>query len=116
MLAVKGRVRERVSKNKDIPTGDVELEVFELRILAVSETPPFEIIENCTTNEVTRLKYRYLDLRRPNLQANIMLRHKIAKLTRDYFDENGFIEIETPILIKSTPEGSPRLPCTQQNP
>jgi aspartyl-tRNA synthetase len=106
VLAVKGRVRERVSKNKDIPTGDVELEVFELRILAVSETPPFEIIENCTTNEVTRLKYRYLDLRRPNLQANIMLRHKIAKLTRDYFDENGFIEIETPILIKSTPEGA----------
>jgi aspartyl-tRNA synthetase len=106
VLAAKGRVRERVSKNKDIPTGDVELEVTELRILAVSETPPFEITDQCATNEVTRLKHRYLDLRRPTLQSNILLRHKITKLTRDYFDENGFIEIETPILIKSTPEGA----------
>ena len=106
VLAAKGRVRERVSKNKDIPTGDIEIEVSELRILAVSDTPPFEITENCTTNELIRLKHRYLDLRRPNLQANIMLRHKITKLTRDYFDENGFIEIETPIMIKSTPEGA----------
>lgn len=106
VIAATGRVRERSSKNKEIPTGDIEVEVTELRILAVSETPPFEIIENCTTNEAARLKYRYLDLRRPNLQRNIMLRHKVAKLTRDYFDENGFIEIETPILIKSTPEGA----------
>lgn len=106
VLAAKGRVRERSSKNKDIPTGDIEIEVTELRILAESETPPFEIIENCSTNEAARLKYRYLDLRRPNLQRNIMFRHRVAKLTRDYFDENGFIEIETPILIKSTPEGA----------
>lgn len=106
VLAATGRVRERSSKNKEIPTGDIEIEVTELRILAVSETPPFEIIEECATNEATRMKYRYLDLRRANLQRNIMLRHRVAKLTRDYFDENGFIEIETPILIKSTPEGA----------
>ena len=106
VLMAKGVVRERSSKNKDIPTGDIEIEVNDLRILGVSETPPFEIIENCQTSEVTRLKYRYLDLRRPDLQKNILLRHKITKITRDYFDENGFIEIETPMLIRSTPEGA----------
>lgn len=106
VLMAKGVVRERASKNKDIPTGDVEIEVADLRVLGVSETPPFEIVENCQTSEVTRLKYRYLDLRRPDLQKNILLRHKIAKITRDYFDENGFIEIETPMLIRSTPEGA----------
>ena len=106
VLMAKGVVRERSSKNKDIPTGDIEIEVKDLRIVGVSETPPFEIIENCQTSEVTRLKYRYLDLRRPDLQKNILLRHKITKITRDYFDENGFIEIETPMLIRSTPEGA----------
>jgi len=106
VLAVTGLVRERSSKNKDIPTGDIEIEVTDLRILGKSETPPFEIVENCPTGEAIRLKYRYLDLRRPDLQKNILLRHKIAKVTRDYFDENNFIEIETPILIKSTPEGA----------
>ena len=106
VLMAKGVVRERSSKNKDIPTGDVEIEVKDLRIVGVSETPPFEIVENCQTSEVTRLKYRYLDLRRPDLQKNILLRHKITKITRDYFDENGFIEIETPMLIRSTPEGA----------
>ncbi len=106
VLMAKGVVRERSSKNKDIPTGDIEIEVNDLRILGVSETPPFEIVENCQTSEVTRLKYRYLDLRRPDLQKNILLRHKITKITRDYFDENGFIEIETPMLIRSTPEGA----------
>ncbi len=106
VLMAKGVVRERSSKNKDIPTGDVEIEVKDLRVLGVSETPPFEIVENCQTSEVTRLKYRYLDLRRPDLQKNILLRHKITKITRDYFDENGFIEIETPMLIRSTPEGA----------
>ncbi len=106
VLMAKGIVRERSSKNKDIPTGDIEIEVNDLRIVGVSETPPFEIVENCQTSEVTRLKYRYLDLRRPDLQKNILLRHKIAKITRDYFDENGFIEIETPMLIRSTPEGA----------
>lgn len=106
VLMAKGEVRERSSKNKDIPTGDIEIFVTDLRVLGKSETPPFEIIENCQTSELTRLKYRYLDLRRPDLQKNILMRHKITKITRDYFDDNGFIEIETPMLIKSTPEGA----------
>ncbi len=106
VLAAKGKVRERSNKNPDIPTGDIEIEVTEMRVLAKSETPPFEIAENSQTSELTRLKYRYLDLRRPDLQRNILMRHKITKITRDYFDENGFVEIETPILIKSTPEGA----------
>ncbi len=106
VLMAKGIVRERSAKNTEIPTGEVELEVTDLRVLAKSETPPFEIIENCPTAELTRLKYRYLDLRRPDLQRNILLRHKVTKVTRDYFDENGFVEIETPILIRSTPEGA----------
>ena len=106
VVIAKGEVKERSSKNPEIPTGDIEIFVRELRILSKSETPPFEISENCKTGEMTRLKHRYLDLRRPDLQRNIMLRHKITKITRDYFDENGFIEIETPILIKSTPEGA----------
>ena len=106
VLMAKGEVRERSSKNMDIPTGEVEIFVTDLRILGKSETPPFEIIENCQTAELTRLKYRYLDLRRPDLQKNILMRHRITKITRDYFDENGFIEIETPMLIKSTPEGA----------
>lgn len=106
VLGVVGTVCERSAKNMDIPTGEVEIRVDELRILNESETPPFEIVENCKTGESTRLEYRYLDLRRPDLQRNILLRHKIAKVTRDYFDENGFVEIETPMLIKSTPEGA----------
>ena len=106
VLAAVGTVRERSSKNKDIPTGDIEIEVKELRILGESETPPFEITDDCNTAELTRLKYRYLDLRRPCLQQNLIFRHKVAKVTRDYFDENGFIELETPMLIKSTPEGA----------
>ncbi|HOO26000.1 MAG TPA: aspartate--tRNA ligase, partial [Clostridiales bacterium] len=106
VLMATGPVRERSSKNKDIPTGDIEIEVTELKLLAKSETPPFEISEDSQTSELTRLKYRYLDLRRPDLQRNIIMRHKISKITRDYFDENGFIEIETPILIRSTPEGA----------
>ena len=106
VLAARGTVRERSSKNPDIPTGDIELEITELRILAQSETPPFEIIDNCPTNETARMKYRYLDLRRPVLQKNIIFRHKATKIIRDFFDENGFIEIETPMLIKSTPEGA----------
>ena len=99
-------MRERASKNKDIPTGEIEIEVEDLRVLAKSQTPPFEIVENSQTGEATRLKHRYLDLRRPDLQSNLLLRHKIVKITRDYFDQQGFIEIETPMLIKSTPEGA----------
>lgn len=106
VVAAKGTVKERSSKNTEIPTGEIEIFVTELRVISASETPPFEISDNCKTGEMTRLKYRYLDLRRPQLQKNILLRHKITKITRDYFDENGFIEIETPILIKSTPEGA----------
>ncbi len=106
VLAAKGVVRLRSSINHDIPTGDVEIAVQELRILNKAETPPFEIVENSTTAEATRLKYRYLDLRRPDLQRNLILRHRIAKSARDYFDQQGFIELETPILIRSTPEGA----------
>ena len=106
VLAAKGVVRERSSKNKEIPTGDIEIEVNELRILAESETPPFEIVENSDVNDMLRLKYRYLDLRRPDMQRAIAMRHKIVKIARDYFDENGFLEIETPMLTKSTPEGA----------
>ena len=101
-----GKVRMRSSINPDIPTGEIEIEVTELKILGESQTPPFEILTDCNANEELRLKYRYLDLRRANLQNNIMMRHRIAKITRDYFDENGFLEIETPTLIKSTPEGA----------
>ncbi|MDR2647614.1 MAG: aspartate--tRNA ligase [Oscillospiraceae bacterium] len=101
-----GIVRERSAKNAEIPTGDVEIAVSELLLLAKSETPPFEIAANSQTNELTRLKYRYLDLRRPDLQRNLLMRHKITKTCRDYFDANGFVEIETPMLIRSTPEGA----------
>ena len=106
VLAAKGVVRERSSKNKEIPTGEIEVEVKELKILASAETPPFEIVENSDVNDMLRLKYRYLDLRRPDMQRAIAMRHKVAKITRDYFDENGFFEIETPMLTKSTPEGA----------
>ncbi len=106
VVMAKGIIRERSSKNKEIPTGDIELEVRDLRILSKAETTPFEIVENSNTSEAMRLKYRYLDLRRPDLQKNILMRHKIAKIARDYFYENDFIEIETPMMIKSTPEGA----------
>ena len=106
VLMAKGTVRERASKNSEIPTGDVEIFVTELKILGKSETTPFEIVDDVNTSELTRLKYRYLDLRRPQLQKNILMRHRITKIARDYFDDNGFIEIETPMLIKSTPEGA----------
>ncbi len=101
-----GLVRARSSVNNDIPTGHIEIEVTDLLVLGQSETPPFEILSETDVKEDLRLKYRYLDLRRAPLQKNIMMRHKITKVTRDYFDENGFIEIETPTLIKSTPEGA----------
>lgn len=106
VLAARGRVRIRAAKNDTIPTGDVEIAVEELRVLNKAETPPFEIVEHSTTAESIRLKYRYLDLRRPDLQHIILMRHRIAKIARDYFDEHGFIELETPMLIKSTPEGA----------
>ncbi len=106
VLAVSGTVRERSSKNPDIPTGDIEIYTETLSVLGESETPPFDITDDCKANEELRLKYRYLDLRRPVLQNNIMFRAKTAKAVRDYLCDNGFIEIETPMLIKSTPEGA----------
>lgn len=101
-----GEVRQREAVNDKIPTGQVELFVEELKLLSKADTPPFEIEENSQVNDSLRLKYRYLDLRRPDLQRSIALRHRISKVTRDYFDDSGFLEIETPILTKSTPEGA----------
>ncbi len=106
ILMAEGNVRMRSSVNQEIPTGKIEIEVTTLKVLGTAETPPFEILDDTAAKEELRLKYRYLDLRRPTLQNNILMRHKITKVTRDYFDENGFIEIETPTLIKSTPEGA----------
>ncbi len=106
VLCAKGYVRERSSKTDKVATGDIEIEVTDLRVLSKAQTPPFEIVDDCKTSEDIRLKYRYLDLRRKPLYDNIYLRSKIAKVARDYFYENGFIEIETPMLIKSTPEGA----------
>ena len=106
VVAATGLVRERESKTDKIATGDIEIYVTELRLLAKAETPPFEIVENSKANDMLRLKYRYLDLRRPEMQHAIATRHKVAKIARDYFDENGFLEIETPVLTKSTPEGA----------
>ncbi len=106
VLMAQGTVCARESANKDIPTGMVEIQVTDLRILAKSETPPFEITDSTNVKEDLRLKYRYLDLRRSELQNRIMTRHKIMKCVHDYFDDNGFIEVETPMMIKSTPEGA----------
>ena len=106
VLAVRGKVCERSAKTDKIPTGDIEIQVEELRILSKAQTPPFEIVDESKTSEELRLKHRYLDLRRKPLQDNLIMRSKIAKITRDYFYENGFIEIETPMMIKSTPEGA----------
>lgn len=106
VLAAKGRVLERSAKNSEIPTGDIEVLVDDLRVLSKAQTPPFEIVDNTETNEELRLKYRYLDLRRRPLLNNLMTRSKISKVARDYFAENGFVEIETPMMIKSTPEGA----------
>ena len=106
VVIARGTVRIRSSINREIPTGEVEIFVEELKVLAVAETTPFEILDDTAAKEELRLKYRYLDLRRATLQNNLLMRHRIAKVTRDYFDENGFLEIETPTLIKSTPEGA----------
>ncbi len=106
VVSAKGIVRERSSKNPDIPTGNIEIFADEVKILGESETPPFDITDDCKTNEELRLTHRYLDLRRPVLQNNIIFRAKVAKSVRDYLCDKGFIEIETPILIKSTPEGA----------
>ncbi len=106
VLMAKGVLRQRESVNSDIKTGNVEILVSDLRILSKANTPPFEISNDNKVNDEIRLKYRYLDLRRKKLQDNIITRHKIAKVAREYFYDNGFIEIETPMMIKSTPEGA----------
>ena len=106
VLEAKGVIRRRESVNTEIPTGAVELFVTELFVLAKSQTPPFEVSDNTNAKEDLRLKFRYLDLRRGEMQNILMMRHKIVKSVRDYYDENGFMEIETPDLIKSTPEGA----------
>ena len=107
VIVAKGAVRKRSSINETIPTGFIEIEVDEYKILSEAQTTPFEINENAdNVRDELKLKYRYLDLRRQSLQQNILVRHNIAKVTRDYFYENDFIEIETPMMIKPTPEGA----------
>ncbi len=108
VLAVKGKLVLRTGDmvNANMATGELEVIVSEFKILSKSETPPFDISDDCRANELLRLKYRYLDLRRPSMQKNILMRHKIAFIAREYFDEQNFVEIETPILTKSTPEGA----------
>jgi len=109
VIAVEGHVRKRPAgtDNPKLPTGEVELLVHHLEVLNPSETPPFQLDETGSlAGEDLRLQYRYLDLRRPSMARNLKLRHRVAKATRDYFDANGFLEVETPILFKSTPEGA----------
>lgn len=106
VLMAKGMVRPRESVNNKLKTGKIEVAVSELRILSKAETTPFEVTNSDKVNDELKLKYRYLDLRNPKLQKNIITRHKIAKTARDYFYENGFLEIETPMMMKSTPEGA----------
>ena len=108
VICAKGVVRPRGEGaiNKNIPTGMIEIAVDEMKILAAAQTPPFEIVENSNVNAELRLKHRYLDLRRPDMQRNIIARSKISKIARDYYAANGFIDIETPNLCKPTPEGA----------
>ena len=108
VVCAKGTVRPRGegAVNKNLPTGEIEVEVDEYKVLSVSQTPPFEILENSDVRAELRLKYRYLDLRRPDMMKNIIARSEITKIARDYYAQNGFIDIETPTLIKPTPEGA----------
>jgi aspartyl-tRNA synthetase len=108
VVAVRGQVRARSAEttNPHMETGEVEVYCVELRILNKAKTPPFYIQDGIEVDETLRLKYRYLDLRRPEMQKNIILRHRVTKIMRDYFDRNGFLEIETPMLTKSSPEGA----------
>ena len=106
VVAVKGIVRERQSKNPNMETGDIEIEATELRVLSKSETPPIYIKDNDNVSEDLRLKYRFLDLRKPSMQRNLVLRSKVARIVRNYLTDNNFVEIETPFLIKPSPEGA----------
>lgn len=106
VVAAVGTVAERESKNHDIPTGEIEVIVNDFRIVSKAQTPPFEIEKSEKVGDETTLKYRYLNLRNEKLTKNILMRHKIARIAREYFYDNDFIEIETPMMIKSTPEGA----------
>jgi aspartyl-tRNA synthetase len=106
VVQAKGSVRERSNKNMKMPTGEIEIDVNELNILNRSEIPPFTIEEETDGGEELRMKYRYLDLRRSTVKNNIILRHRVSQEVRKYMDSIGFIEVETPVLIKSTPEGA----------
>jgi aspartyl-tRNA synthetase len=106
VLCIKGTVRMRSNPNPNIPTGLVEILASDMQLLSRAQTPPFEIEDETRVAELTRLEYRYLDLRRPCLQRNLILRHKIMQAVRRFYDTNGFLELETPILTKSTPEGA----------
>lgn len=106
VVGIKGVVRERESKNSDMPTGDIEVLANDLVVYSEAETPPIYIRDDDDVSENLRLKYRYLDLRKQKMQKNLNFRHRITKFTRDFFDEEGFTEVETPILIKPTPEGA----------
>lgn len=106
VIGIKGIVKERASKNPNLPTGEIEVFAKDLALYSQSETPPIYIKDDDNVDDNLRLKYRYLDLRKLKMQENMRFRHQVTKLARDYFDENGFTEIETPILIKSTPEGA----------
>jgi len=106
VVVAQGELRRRESVNKALPTGEIELYVTDLRVLSAAETTPFEVRDEVKVGDDLRLKYRYLDLRRPGMHAPIVLRSRIAKLVRDYYDQNHFCEVETPMMIKSTPEGA----------
>lgn len=106
VIGIKGTVRERSSKNPNLPTGDIEIFATDLIIYSEADTPPIYIKDDDNVDENLRLKYRYLDLRKHKMQRNLTFRHRVAKCARDYFDENGFTEVETPDLIKPTPEGA----------
>ena len=106
VVMAKGVVALRESPNNNIPTGKIEILVKEMKLLSKADTTPFEIKDNVNVNDELRLKYRYLDLRRSTVHEGLLLRHRLAKIARDYFDANDFVEIETPILVKSTPEGA----------
>ncbi|MGM9532242.1 aspartate--tRNA ligase [Intestinibacter sp.] len=106
VIAVKGTVREREAKNPNMATGDIEISATELRVLSKSQTPPIYIKDDDNVSEDKRLKYRYLDLRKPSMQKNLILRSKVAQIVRQYLTENNFLEIETPFLIKPSPEGA----------
>ncbi|HET6454155.1 MAG TPA: amino acid--tRNA ligase-related protein, partial [Armatimonadota bacterium] len=108
VLSVQGKVRQRPegTENPKLATGDIEIAAEQITILNASKTPPFPISDEVDVDELIRLKYRYLDLRRPVMQEKLVLRHNVIKIIRDFLDGRGFLEIETPILIKSTPEGA----------